>query len=169
MSEITLQRFANYAEILGATTIITGFILAWLQVRFYRSQQRDRMAISLMQTFQSADLARAVNLIQSLPDNVEAEELRSRGHEYADAATIISTSFETMGLLVYRNIASGDLAMELAGGMATSMYRKLETWLDTIREEQNQPSWAEWFEWFAVNAGKFKATRTPGQRLAKRD
>ena len=169
MSEFTLQTFANYAEILGATTIVTGFILGWFQIRFYRSQQRDRMAIYLMQTFQNVDLARAVNLIQSLPDNVEAEELRSRGQEYADAATIISTSFETMGLLVYRNIATGDLAMELAGGMATSMYRKLATWLETVREEQNQPSWAEWFEWFAVNSGKFKASQTPGQKLAKRD
>lgn len=166
MKDFTLQTVANYAEILGATTIVTGFILGWFQIRFYRSQQRDRIAINLVQTFYNPELARAVGAIQSLPDHVSAEELRNRGTEFVDAATIVTTTFETMGLLVYKNIATMDIAMELAGGMSTTMYRKLDAWLVAVREEQQQPSWAEWFEWFSKKAESFKGSRVPGHRRA---
>jgi hypothetical protein len=46
--------------------------------------------------------------------------------------------------------------MDLAGGMAGSMFRKLEGWVRTKREEQNQPSWAEWFEWLAAMSNNHK-------------
>lgn len=162
MNESSLQILANYAEILGATTIVLGFTLGWFQIRFYRSQQRDRVAINLVQTFYNPELARAVTIVQELPDGVSADDLHNRGRECVVAATIITTTFETMGLLVYKNIATADIAMELAGGMATSMYRKLSVWLEHVREEQKQPSWAEWFEWFAKEAEAFKNSRDPG-------
>ena len=46
------------------------------------------------------------------------------------AAVIVTTTFETMGLLVYKKIARFDLVMELAGGMMMSMHRKLSVWLE---------------------------------------
>jgi hypothetical protein len=150
MSESILHTVAAYAEILGATTIVTGFILGWFQIRFYRSQQRDRVAINLMQTFYNPEFARS------------AEELRKRGTDYIEAITVVTTSLETMGLLVYKKIATGDIAMELAGGLASSMYRKTDRWIAHVREEQDQPSWAEWFEWFAIKSQEFKAARPPG-------
>jgi hypothetical protein len=162
MSESILHTVAAYAEILGATTIVTGFILGWFQIRFYRSQQRDRVAINLMQTFYNPEFARSVTLVQELPDHVSAEELRKRGTDYIEAITVVTTSLETMGLLVYKKIATGDIAMELAGGLASSMYRKTDRWIAHVREEQDQPSWAEWFEWFAIKSQEFKAARPPG-------
>jgi hypothetical protein len=164
MTESVLQTIAAYAEILGATTIVTGFAMGWFQIRFYRSQQRDRVAINLMQTFYNSDFSRAVTLVQELPEHVSADELRARGPEYVEAISVVTMSLETMGLLVYKKIATADIAFELAGGMATSMYRKTDKWLEAVREEQNQPSWAEWFEWFAVNADKHKRGKLPGHR-----
>ena len=81
--------------------------------------------------------------------------------EYEQAAVIVSTSFETMGLLVYKRIARFDLVMALAGGMMTSMHRKLSVWLEATRTEQNQPSWAEWFKWIARMAHKHKTDVDP--------
>jgi hypothetical protein len=83
------------------------------------------------------------------------------GQEYVDAAVIVSTTFETMGLLVYKRIAKFDLVMELAGGIIASMPRKLSVWLEDIRNEQKQPSWAEWFEWIAQMADKHKSEKEP--------
>ena len=87
------------------------------------------------------------------------EELRQRGPEYEEAAVIITTNFETVGLLVYKKVAKFNLVIELCGGMNLSMYRKLKPWLKTVREEQNQPSWGEWFEWLALKAEAQKPTR----------
>jgi hypothetical protein len=29
------------------------------------------------------------------------------------------------------------------------LWRKLDAWIGTVRAEQSQPSWAEWFQWLA--------------------
>jgi hypothetical protein len=167
MNNAFLQTVAAYAEILGAMTIVIGLVLGWFQVRFYRSQQRDRVAINLVQTFYNPEFSRAVTLMQQLPDHVSAQELRALGPEYIDAIAVVTMSLETMGLLVYKKIASADIAIELAGGLATSMFRKSDVWLEVVREEQSQPTWAEWFEWFAKKSAVFKEGRQPGHQRQK--
>lgn len=161
MTGLTLEQIASIAEIVGAFTIISGLVFGWYQIRVYRLQQRDRIATNLMQTFYNPELAKAVSLLHKLPDGVSASKMREMGSEYEQAAIIAGTSFETMGLMVYKRIADFDLVMELAGGMISSAHRKLSVWLDTTREEQNQPSWAEWFEWIAQMANKHKSEWEP--------
>ena len=73
----------------------------------------------------------------------------------------ITTSFETMGLLVFRRIATMDLVLDLAGGIVTTMNRKLRRWQNDMRSSQDQPSWGEWFEWLGDRAEKVKRSQTP--------
>lgn len=164
MTGMSLEQIAAIAEIIGAFTIISGLVFGWFQIRIYRVQQRDRIATNLMQTFYNPELARAVSLLHEVPDGISASDLRTMGLEYVQAAVIVSTSFETMGLMVYKKIARFDLVMELAGGMMASMYRKLSVWLEAVRVEQNQASWAEWFEWIAKMADKHKAEKVPAHK-----
>jgi len=156
MESITLESVAAVAEIIGVVTIVSGLIFGVFQLRAHRIQQRNAVATSLAKTFYNTEFARAALLLHQLPDGASDEELRSRGPEFEVAAVIICTSFETMGLLVYRRIAEFEIVMDLAGGMAASMFRKLEGWIKRKREEVNQPSWAEWFEWLATMSGKYK-------------
>jgi len=153
---LTLTELAAFAEIIGACTIVTGLIFGAYQIRAHRVEQRSAIATELTSTFYNADLARAVLLLQQLPDGASVDDLRSRGPEFEDAAIIVCTSFETMGLLVYRKIAPFDLVMDLAGGMVASMFRKLEGWVIAKQEEQDQPSWAEWFAKLLRRAEKYK-------------
>lgn len=161
MSGMTLEQMGAAAEIIGAFTIISGLFFGWFQIRVNRARQRDTVVINLMQTFYHSDLARAVKILHGLPDGASAEELRKRGPEFEEAAAIITTSFETMGLLVHERIASFDLVIQLSGGMVISMHRKLKLWLQAVRDEQNQPSWAEWFEWLALLAEDYKPRKEP--------
>jgi len=158
---LTLDQIAALAEIVGACTIVTGLIFGAFQIRAHRIQQRNAIATELTSTFYNAELARAVLLLQQLPDGASVEELRSHGTDYEDAAIIVCTSFETMGLLVYRKIAPFDLVMDLAGGMVGSMLRKLEGWVVAKQIEQNQPSWAEWFLWLGKLAQSHKHSEGP--------
>ncbi len=153
---MTLNELAAFAEIIGACTIVTGLIFGAYQIRAHRVEQRNVIATELTSTFYNVDLARAVLLLQQLPDGASVDDLRSHGPEFEDAAVIVCTSFETMGLLVYRKIAPFDLVMDLAGGMVASMFRKLEGWVIAKQEEQDQPSWAEWFTWLARRAENHK-------------
>ena len=168
MNDIPLSTWANLAEIIGAGSIITGLIIAWFQVRQFRIQQRNAVAITLAQTFYNQDLAKAIALIQSVPDGVHLQELRDRGPEYQAAAITVCTSFETMGLLVFKRITPLDLVLDLAGGIVAVTCKKLRVWLKDIREEQQQPSWGEWFEWLGDQAIKAKTPSEPAQ-IAHKD
>ena len=111
--------------------------------------------------FYNPILARAIALIQTIPEGTTLKELREMGDEYMDAAVKVTTSFETMGLLVYRQIAPFDLVQDLVGGIVCTMSRKLKVVMEGLREEQNQPSWAEWFEWLGDQLDRKKTSREP--------
>lgn len=161
MTEFSLGTWANIADIIGAGSIVTGLIVGWIQIRHLRRQQRDAVAINLTQTFYNRDLADALALLQPLPDGFSLAELRAKGTDYEKAAITVTTSFETMGLLVYKRIAPPDLVLDLAGGIVSTMSKKLRRWQQDLREEQQQPSWGEWFEWLGDQAQKLKAESEP--------
>lgn len=161
MYELSLATWGNIAEIIGAGSIVTGLIVGWIQIRHLRTQQRDAVAINLAQTFYSQDLARAISLLQPLPDGISLAQLRELGDDYERAAITLCTSFETMGLLAYKRIAPMDIVLDLAGGIVSTMIKKLRRWIEDLREELDQPSWAEWFEWLGDQALKAKSISEP--------
>ncbi len=161
MTGLSLETLASFAEIIGAGSIITGLVFGWVQMRSLRAQQRDAIAINLAQTFYNQDLARALALLQPVPDDVTLQQLRDYGEDHVNAAITVTTSFETMGLLVFKRVASMSLVLDLAGGIVATMNRKLRTWQAEVREEQNQPSWGEWFEWLGDQAELQKSQTTP--------
>jgi hypothetical protein len=144
-----LATLANIAEILGGLAIVGGGIFAVVQFREFREQRRQAVAVELVRSFGDPVLANAVNLMQQLPDGASAELLRSKGRDYEHAATMIAISYETVGLLVFRGMASFAMVHDLHGGLAVVMWRKLVTWVDTVRREQSHRSFAEWFQWLA--------------------
>ncbi len=158
---LSLDQLANLAEIVGAGTLVTGALFGWFQIRSFRVQQRNAIAINLAQTFYNQELAKALTLLQPMPDGISLAELRAQGDEYVNAAITVTTSFETMGLLVYKRIATMDLVLDLAGGIVATMNRKLKRWQSEVRIEQDQPSWGEWFEWLGDQASKSKHSEPP--------
>ncbi|MFT7243323.1 MAG: hypothetical protein ACI82A_000666 [Candidatus Azotimanducaceae bacterium] len=162
-----LSNIANIAEIIGTGSIVIGLVFGLIQLQHFRAQQRNAVASSLAQTFYNPTLARAIALLQTLPDDLSLEDLRRQGDEFVDAAVTVTTSFETMGLLVYRRIAPYNLVKDLVGGIVVTMARKLARVQSDLREEQNQPSWAEWFEWLSDQLAREKNHTEPAHVLFK--
>lgn len=161
MFDSPLQTVASLAQIIGAGTIVTAVIFGSYQIKEYRKRRENMVAMEMMRSFYNADLARAISLVRLLPDSVSATALRDKGSEYEQAAILVTTTFETMGLLAYRRIAHFSLVQELAGGLIIVSWHKLSEWLATVREEQNQPSWAEWFQWLAERMIETKTQSEP--------
>ena len=144
-----LTTIANISEIVGGLAILIGGIFAVVQLREFREQRRLTAAVELVRSFSEPAHASAVNLIQELPDGISPEQLRSKGREYERAATMMAVTYETIGLLVFREMASFAMVRELTGGLTVVMWRKLGPWVETVRKEQGHRSFAEWFQWLA--------------------
>jgi hypothetical protein len=162
-----LDTLANLSQIIGNVTIVGGAVFALVQLRELRSQRRDAVAAEVMRGFISPELSNAITLIRALPDNVSAEQLRARGPDVERAAVLINMTFETMGLLVHRRIAPLPLVLELAGGIIVVSWHKLGAWMQQVRIEQAQPSWAEWFQWLAEQCEKRKALSAPAHERCR--
>ncbi|MFQ5982242.1 MAG: hypothetical protein ACE5KS_02595 [Woeseiaceae bacterium] len=167
MIEHDLQTMANIAELLGGVSIVAALTFGVFQIREFKKRRRDAVAAGLMQSFYSADLAHAVSLLRLLPDGISAEQLREQGLQYEESAILVTTTFETMGILVHRGIAPFSLVEELAGGIAVVMWRKISAWLETVREEQNQPSWAEWYQWLVDQFAAVEGCKQPAHLRLK--
>ncbi len=161
MGEFSLATWANIADIIGAASIVTGLVVGWIQIRHLRRQQRDAIAINLAQTFYSSALAKAIGLLQPVPQGVSLAQLRAMGAVYEKAVVTVVNSFETMGLLAFKRIAPMDLVMDLAGGIVLTMCTKLQRVQVELREELQQPSWGEWFQWLGDQAAKLKVDAEP--------
>jgi hypothetical protein len=161
MSDLDLSSAANVADIISGSTIVFGLIFGWIQIRHYQKQSHDATAHGLMQTFYNKDLAAAIALLATVPDGIRLSELRARGAEFDQAFVTVTSSFETMGLLVFHRIATLELVVDLAGGIISTMNRKLAVCQEEMRVEQSQPSWAEWFTWLGDQVERVKTQRPP--------
>ena len=144
-----LSHIAMLAEIFSALAIVLGAGYAAVQYFAFRTLRRDQAAAELCRRFSEPDLARAVIQLFRLPDGLPAEEFRKQGQEYEEAAQIVGVTFETMGLLVYRDIASFTLVQEMSGGLLQALWRKMGPWVHGVREETGNPRFGEWVQWLA--------------------
>lgn len=144
-----LQTLAAMAEIFSALTIVGGGAFAVVQLSEFRQRRRYQVATELCRKFSDPDLGRAVNLIRHLPDGISAQTLRSMDPEYEESALIVGMAFETMGLLVHKNLASFQLIQELTGGLLLTMWQKLSVWFISTREESGNRRFGEWVQWLA--------------------
>jgi hypothetical protein len=140
---------ADLAEILGGVTVIGGVLFGMIQISEYRAQRRDMVAVELVRSFQSPDFAHAIVIIREMPDDTSLAEVRRKGADYQDAAMMVATTYESIGLLAFRRVAQFSVVRELTGGLCVVMWRKLRTWTHEMRSEQQHDSFAEWFQWLA--------------------
>ncbi|UCC83872.1 MAG: hypothetical protein JSW46_02755 [Gemmatimonadota bacterium] len=162
-----LDTLASLGEFLGGMAVIGGVIFAVIQVRHYRQQRRDAGAIELVHVVLSVHFLEAFRLMGSVPDGISATELRAKGAEYEAAALSVFLMYETIGLLVFRDVAPFHLVRDLTGGAAVAMWRKLRIYFEEIREERSHERIAEWFQWLAERLEEEEA-RAPIQPAHKR-
>lgn len=160
-SVMTLETFGTIAQIAEAATVLGGTVFALVQLSELKLQRRDTVAAELMRTFLDAEFANAMAVIQHEPEAILVGRLQDFPPELLRAAVQIGTTFETMGLLVFRRIAPFNLVLELAGGIVVVMWLKLGPLFRQMREEQSQPSVAEWFQWLAEQCEKHKDETAP--------
>lgn len=158
---MNLEFIIDIAQLAGTATVIGGTVFALMQLREFRIQRRDAAAGDLMRAFMSAEFASAMAAVMNLPDGISGEELRARGQETERAATLICTTFETIGVLVYEEITPFPLVVSLSGGSIVVLWGKVQPWVQMLRTEQSNPCDSEWFQWLAEQCNRPGAAKVP--------
>jgi hypothetical protein len=144
-----LDTLANLAQILGAIAVVAAIGFGLAQIRQFRQQRRDALAVELMRSIQDTEFTRSLRLMLTLPVDASLEDFRSRGPTFEDAAWALAAKYETLGYLVYRGIMPIELVEELVGGVGVHLWARLRPWALAVRDEQGQPLLLEWFQWLA--------------------
>ncbi len=151
-----LQSLANVAEILGVLIVIGGVFFALLQMRQFRQQRRDLAAIELFRFFASPKFTEAYRTVLHLPDDMSAEDIRANEAKIEDAAMLISTTMENIGVMTFQRIVPFLVVSCLVGTSVIILWRKLENWAVALREELDTPSAFEWFQWLAERLEEYQ-------------
>ena len=144
-----LATLANMAEILGVIIVIGGLFFAVLQMRQIRQQRRELAAIELFRFFGNPKFTEAYQMVLHLPDGLSAEDIRSKESHLEDAAMLISSTMENIGVMTFQRIVPFVIVNNLIGSSGIILWRKLENWAVALREELGDDAAFEWFQWLA--------------------
>ena len=156
-----LSGYAAIAEIAGGLALLGGGAFGLIQLREYRRRRAAQVAADLCREFTKPDLARAITLLRTLPDDIGRDEMSRLDPVHQEAAQIVGMTFETMGLLVQKEIASFRIVQELTGGLLLMMWRKIGAWTIETRQAEGNPRFGEWMQWLAERVAEREAQVEP--------
>jgi hypothetical protein len=156
-----LQMLANLGEFLGGMAVIGGVIFAVVQVRQYREGRQREITLELLRSFQTPSFSKALRAVMHMPDGLTREEVEAHAGEDMHLVYALTTTFESLGILVFRGELSLALADDFFSGPITISWRKLKPYMLGEREELNRETIGEWFEWLADRMSERESDRTP--------
>lgn len=159
MFEADLQNVANLAEIFSALLVVAGVVFALIEVRHFRKQRQEAAAMEIMRSFQSPGFTQALRLVMDYEQECRKCNDEAMPQELQDAAMLVSTTIESIGLMVYQRIVPFALVQQLMGGTIQASWRVLCTHTEWLRTKLCRPSIHEWFQWLAERLCEFPEHR----------
>ena len=153
---------STLANLINAIAVTAGVIFAAVQIRQYRQRrQRDAM-LELVRSFQSPAFTAAYRRVLSLPDGADAAKIREvLGPDGEDAVYLVSLTWESLGVLVYRRQVTLDLVDDFFSGPLVICWRKLKVYSEEWRRTLNRETGNEWFHWLAERMLEREKTSPP--------
>ena len=150
-----LSTLANMAEILGVIIVVGGLFFAMLQMRQIRQQRRELAAIELFRFFGNPKFTEAYQMVLHLPDGMSAEDIRTKKADLDDAAMLISSTMENIGVMTFQRIVPFVVVNNLIGSSVIILWRKLQPWALALRDELGDDAAFEWFQWLAERLERY--------------
>src|SRR5437763_3706754 len=141
---------SNIASLINAFAVTAGVIFAAAQIRYYRQRRRRESMLELVRSFQSPAFTSALRRVLSLPDGADAQKIREMlGPDGEDAVYLVSLTWESLGVLVFRLEVTLDLVDDFFSGPLVISWQKLKDYSEEWRRTLNRETGNEWFHWLA--------------------
>src|SRR5438876_4472491 len=141
---------STIANLINAIAVTAGVIFAAAQIRQYRQRRERDAMLELVRSFQSPAFTAALRRVLSLPDGADSAKIREvLGPDGEDAVYLVSLTWESLGVLVYRREVTLDLADDFFSGPLVISWQKLKVYSEEWRRTLNRETGNEWFHWLA--------------------
>ena len=141
--------------------VVVGVGFAMVQVRQYRRDKHREAAMELLHAFQTPSFARALNIIYSMPDGLSKEEVERFAGDEFHLVYAMTTTWESIGILVYRGEVSLQLVDDFFSGPVMISWRKLENQIIGERNEVGRQTINEWFQWLKERLEETESDKPP--------
>ncbi|OAB61862.1 hypothetical protein AY599_23685 [Leptolyngbya valderiana BDU 20041] len=146
---MTLDTLANVADIVGAFLVIVGVIFGVIQIRYYRAERHENATMEIMRAFQTLEFTSALRMINQYQADCRRCSRTPVPPELQEAMLLITTTLESIGLMVYRRLVPFRLVQQLMGGSIQAAWSILREYVELTRQTTGRPSVYEWFQWLA--------------------
>ena len=144
-----------------AAAVVVGVGFAIYETRRYRNERNREAAMELLHAFQTPDFAKALVHVYRLPEGLSKREIESRLGDDLHLVYALTTTWESLGVLVHRDEISIDLLDDFFSGPIVVSWRKLQGYYLGEREETGRETIGEWFQWLAERFAEREGTTPP--------
>ena len=153
---------STIANLINAIAVTAGVIFAAAQIRQYRQRRERDAMLELVRSFQSPAFTAALRRVLSLPDGADSAKIREvLGPDGEDAVYLVSLTWESLGVLVFRREVTLDLVDDFFSGPLVISWRKLKVYSEEWRRTLNRETGNEWFHWLAERMLEREKTSPP--------
>jgi hypothetical protein len=148
-------------QAIQAAAVVVGVVFAIYETRRYRKERNRDAAMELLHAFQTPDFAKALVHVYRLPEGLSKREIESRLGEDLHLVYALTTTWESLGVLVHRDEISMDLLDDFFSGPIIVSWRKLQGYFLGERDETGRETIGEWFQWLAERFAEREGTTPP--------
>jgi hypothetical protein len=141
---------STLANLINAIAVTGALIFAAAQVGYYRQRRRREAMLELVRSFQSPVFTSALRRVLSLPEGADTQKIRELlGADGEDAVYLVSLTWESLGVLMFRREVTLDLVDDFFSGPIVLSWQKLKIYSEEWRRTLNRETGNEWFHWLA--------------------
>ena len=136
-------------NLVTTVTVIGGMLFALFEVRHMAARRRQSAALTLVQSYQTPRFASAIVNVLAVPEGLSRQQLEVRLKDDIEGIWLLMTTWESLGILLYRGEINLDLVEDFFAGPIVLSWRKFRRLVEEMRVDVDRDTYFEWFQWLA--------------------